>query len=291
MLQRREQGSTEEAYGATPTAGLRIPGSIRALMERFRHREQGSTEEDGSTQTEGFPSRILGGVKTLAARFRVRDAPGADIASGSPALPSAGNGTVNTYWLDPGFSYAVITRDKNSSLKYEVFEPALEPSEYILLNEAHDYIRDVFLFDSPREKNEVSLTYDDVVPILRRFAPKLAKDRIAVLHYYLQRNFQGFGRIDPLMHDDYLEDISCNGVGVPVYVYHRLYESMPTNITFKGDELNRFVLKIAQKADRQISLTTPLVDASPRRLPYPVTFSDIVPPGARSPSGSSAKTR
>ncbi|MDD4568421.1 MAG: type II/IV secretion system ATPase subunit, partial [Methanoculleus chikugoensis] len=246
-------------------------------MERFRHQEQGSTEEDGSTQTEGFPSRILGGVKTLAARFRARDAPGVDIAFDSPALPSAGDGTVNTYWLDPGFSYAVVTRDKNSSLKYEVFEPALEPSEYILLNEAHDYIRDVFLFDSPREKNEISLTYDDVVPILRRFAPKLAKDRIAVLHYYLQRNFQGFARIDPLMHDDYLEDISCNGVGVPVYVYHRLYESMPTNITFKGDELNRFVLKIAQKADRQISLTTPLVDAAlPDGSRIQLTFSDIV---------------
>ncbi|SCL74237.1 Pertussis toxin liberation protein H [Methanoculleus chikugoensis] len=277
MLQRREQGSTEEAYGATPTAGLRIPGSIKALTERFRHRDQGSTEENGSIPNGGVPSRILGGVKTLAARFRARDAPGAEIAFDSLALPSAGDGTVNTYWLDPGFSYAVVTRDKNSSLKYEVFEPALEPSEYILLNEAHDYIRDVFLFDSPREKNEISLTYDDVVPILRRFAPKLAKDRIAVLYYYLKRNFQGFGRIEPLMHDDYLEDISCNGVGVPVYVYHRLYESMPTNITFKGDELNRFVLKIAQKADRQISLTTPLVDASlPDGSRIQLTFSDIV---------------
>lgn len=70
VLQRREQGSTEETYGATPTAGLRIPGSIRALMERFRHREQGSTEEDESTPNGGVPSRILGGVKTLAARFR-----------------------------------------------------------------------------------------------------------------------------------------------------------------------------------------------------------------------------
>ncbi|WP_054847429.1 hypothetical protein [Methanoculleus chikugoensis] len=133
-----------------------------------------------------------------------------------------------------------------------------------------------------------------MVPILRRFAPKLAKDRIGVLYYYLKRNFQGFARIDPLMHDDYLEDISCNGVGVPVYVYHRLYESMPTNITFKGDELNRFVLKIAQKADRQISLTTPLVDAAlPDGSRIQLTFSDIVSTrgGARSPSGSSAKTR
>ena len=276
MLQRREQGSTEEAGGATPTSRLRIPGSIKALTERFRREEQGSTEEaDGGTPTGRL--RMPGRVRALTARFGARNTPEADAASTSPVLPPGGDGVVNTYWLSPGLAYAVITRDKNSSLKYEVFEPALEPSEYILLTEAHDYIRDVFLFDSPREKNEVNLTYDDVVPILRRFAPKLAEDRIGVLHYYLQRNFQGFGRIDPLMQDDYLEDLSCNGVGTPVYVYHRLYESMPTNITFVGDELNRFVLKIAQKADRQISLTTPLVDAAlPDGSRIQLTFSDIV---------------
>ena len=275
MLRRREQSSTEEADGSTSTERFRIPGGIRALTERFRRKEQGSTEEAGAAPAAGL--RLPGSFRVLAARFRATGAPAVDTAPEPPILPTSGNGAINTYWLSPGLAYAVITRDENSSLKYEVFEPALEPSEYILLNEAHDYIRDVFLFDSPREKSEINLPYDDVVPILRQFAPRLTRDRIGVLYYYLKRNFQGFGRIDPLMHDDYLEDISCNGVGTPVYVYHRLYESMPTNIAFMGDELNRFVLKIAQKADRQISLTTPLVDAAlPDGSRIQLTFSDIV---------------
>ena len=245
----------------------------------LRRQNKSKTNGEGETpSTTRSPFRIPKSLETLAARIRIRrDHTCVSSAPGSPTLPAVGNGTVKTYWLDPGFSYAVVTRDKSSCLRSEVFEPTMETSEYILLNEANDYIRDVFLFDSPREKNEIDLAYDDVVPILRRFASGLTEDRIKVLYYYLRRNFQGFGRIDPLMHDDYLEDISCNGAGIPVYVYHRLYESMPTNISFVGDELNRFVLKIAQKADRQISLTTPLVDASlPDGSRIQLTFSDIV---------------
>lgn len=248
------------------------------MIPLLHRREQDSTEEGGNTLTVGSPFRVFERFGTLAARIRARrDARATELSPDGPVLPPVGDGVIASYWLNPGFSYAVITRDINSSLRYEMVEPALEPSEYLLLNEAHEYIRDVFLFDSPKSKKEIELAYNDVVPILRRFAPKLAEGRIDVLYYYLKRNFQGFGRIDPLMHDDFLEDISCNGIGIPVYVYHRRYASMPTNIAFAGDELNRFVLKIAQKADRQISLTTPLVDASlPDGSRIQLTFSDIV---------------
>ncbi|MCC7555548.1 MAG: type II/IV secretion system ATPase subunit [Methanoculleus marisnigri] len=247
-------------------------------MTLLRHRGQDLTENGGTTPSSGFPFRILDSIKTLGARIRARqDARTADKTPDSPALPAVGDGTIASYWLQSGFSYAAITKDSNSSLSYRVFEPALKPSEYILLNEAHEYIRDVLLFDSPREKNEIDLAYSDVVPIVRRFSPRLAEDRVGVLHYYLKRNFQGFGRIDPLMYDDQIEDLSCNGIGIPVYIYHRRYGSMPTNITFAGDELNRFVLKVAQKADRQISLTTPLVDAAlPDGSRVQLTFSNIV---------------
>ncbi len=218
-------------------------------------------------------------MRALTARLRKQGTSVADtILFDVPPLPvAAGNGGIASYWLNPGFTYTVINRDTTSSLRYEVTEPELNTSEYIILNEAHEYIRDVFLFDSPRKKEEIDLTYDETAPIIQRFAPQLANDRINVLHYYLRRNFRGYGRIDPLMYDDHIEDISCNGAGIPVYIYHRRYGSMPTNIVFEGDELNRFVLKVAQKADRQISLTTPLVDASlPDGSRVQLTFSDIV---------------
>lgn len=81
--------------------------------------------------------------------------------------------------------------------------------------------------------------------------------------YYIEREIAGFGPLNPLMLDPNLEDISCNGVGVPIYVYHRKYESMPTNIVFQTQEdLDSYVVKLAHMAGKHISVAFPILDAS-----------------------------
>jgi len=81
--------------------------------------------------------------------------------------------------------------------------------------------------------------------------------------YYIEREIAGFGPINPLMLDPNLEDISCNGVGVPIYVYHRKYESMPTNIVFQTQEdLDSYVVKLAHMSGKHISVAFPILDAS-----------------------------
>ncbi|PWV37186.1 MAG: protein kinase [Desulfurococcaceae archaeon] len=81
--------------------------------------------------------------------------------------------------------------------------------------------------------------------------------------YYIEREVKGFGPINVLMLDPNLEDISCNGVGLPIYVYHRKYESMPTNIIFQNEEdLSSFVIKLAHMAGKHISVAFPVLDAS-----------------------------
>lgn len=80
--------------------------------------------------------------------------------------------------------------------------------------------------------------------------------------YYIERNILGYDVLDPLMKDPFIEDISCNGVGYPIYVWHRKYESIPTNFWFTSHEsLDRFVLKLAHKAGKHISVAFPVLDA------------------------------
>jgi len=80
--------------------------------------------------------------------------------------------------------------------------------------------------------------------------------------YYLIRDTVGYGVIDPLMKDEYIEDISCDGIGKPVYVWHQKYESIPTNIKFTLDsELDKMVLRLAHKAGKHISVAFPILDA------------------------------
>lgn len=181
------------------------------------------------------------------------------------------------YWLYQPHAYAVILQDKNKERLYRVIEPELTPRERIILEETHETLRDVLVYDKPVSRGDLFLEYGEVAKIVRTYDPKIHDDRLSVIYYYLRRNLNGYGKIDPLMYDELLEDISCNGHDLPVYIHHRYYGSIPTSIRFESEELNRFVLKLSQKADKQVSLTSPLLDASlPNGSRAQITYSDVV---------------
>ena len=81
--------------------------------------------------------------------------------------------------------------------------------------------------------------------------------------YHAQRNLVGFGRIDALMRDPNIEDISCDGVEKPVYIWHRRYENLETNLVFHDDqEVDDAVVKLVHMAGKHVSSAFPIVDAS-----------------------------
>ncbi len=87
---------------------------------------------------------------------------------------------------------------------------------------------------------------------------KKARDKI---YYHLFRDFTGFGRIDVLMGDDEIEDISCDGASVPVFIYHKKFDEMTTSVKFEDNkELDSFVVRLAQVCGKQISIYSPIVD-------------------------------
>ncbi|MCL4336220.1 MAG: type II/IV secretion system ATPase subunit [Candidatus Thermoplasmatota archaeon] len=81
--------------------------------------------------------------------------------------------------------------------------------------------------------------------------------------YYLDRFYVGMDRIQPLMRDPRIEDISCESAGSPVYVFLKEYGYIPTNISFESeDTLNTFIRKLVQSGGKQISVSTPIVETS-----------------------------
>ena len=181
------------------------------------------------------------------------------------------------YWIIPSFSYIKIIRAGNAGFTYTVVEPSVSQKEKTILRETYVYLRDIIIFNAPKDSTENHLDPAIVTPIIRQFNPMIADDRLAILYYYLKRDLSGYGPLDPLMHDPSLEDLSCNGNDLPVFVFHRDYGSLPTSVVFHEDELNQFVLKLAQKANKQISLSNPMVDATlPGGARVQVTYSNIV---------------
>ncbi|MEM3230905.1 MAG: type II/IV secretion system ATPase subunit [Metallosphaera sp.] len=96
------------------------------------------------------------------------------------------------------------------------------------------------------------------------------KGKVAL--YYLLRNMFGYNVLTPLLADNKVEDISCSGIGLPVYVYHREYDYVPTNLTItesmkvldkeiSGSELlDQIVLRLISLSGKTVSIATPIAD-------------------------------
>ena len=54
------------------------------------------------------------------------------------------------------------------------------------------------------------------------------------IFYYLFRDFIGLNEIEALMRDFFIEDIECNGINTPIYIIHRIYRNIKTNIQFNN---------------------------------------------------------
>ncbi|MFH0956718.1 MAG: type II/IV secretion system ATPase subunit, partial [Candidatus Aenigmatarchaeota archaeon] len=91
------------------------------------------------------------------------------------------------------------------------------------------------------------------------------RTRVPVLQYHIEKEIFGLGTIEPLMKDPEIEDISCDGERVPIYIYHRNPKLGPlrTNLWFENSlDLDSFILKLAQKCGKSISVADPLLDAA-----------------------------
>ena len=104
------------------------------------------------------------------------------------------------------------------------------------------------------EKNKIDEKTTEHLKITEELttAEKESKDKI---YYHIFRGFLGYGRIDIIMEDEGIEDISCDGHHVPIFIYHKKYDEVTTNVMFDDEnELNSFVVRLAQICGKQISI-------------------------------------
>jgi flagellar protein FlaI len=171
------------------------------------------------------------------------------------------------YSIKEPYTYAAIVKDpETQKIRYEVIEPTLKKEEENLLKEIKAFLMeeiDVNLKEiETREKAENYLK-EKTREIIKKYRIKVPEEAVDKLTYYIVRDFVGYGKIDPLMRDHLIEDISADGVNIPIYVWHRVYESIPTNVVFRDEaELNSFIIRLAYLAGKNISIASPILDAS-----------------------------
>jgi len=171
---------------------------------------------------------------------------------------------IDRYWVNEPYAFTVILHNtERDNLWYQVVEPHLGAFEMDFLEEIRSRLRDALLVeDIKREEDKEEILVKNVRSIVRDYAIDVDVPTLEKILYYTVRDFIKFGKLDALMHDSTIEDVSCNGFDIPIYLYHKKYLNIPTSVVFEEDELDSFIIRLAQRSGKHISIAEPMVDAA-----------------------------
>ena len=177
--------------------------------------------------------------------------------------------------------------------QYDVVRQNYTPQEKILLGELRENLVDLAISSGENfQPNEMKLLNDIKSFLFIRLRENnenydISNEYLDSLAHKLLRDIIGYGEIDPLIQDDNLEEIMINGIDKPVFVYHRKYGMMKTNITFSDEkELTDLIDSIARQINRRIDQESPILDG---RLIDGSRINATIPPV--SPDGPSLTIR
>jgi len=165
------------------------------------------------------------------------------------------------------FAYAHIVWDqKERQLKYFLEEPELSDKERKFLDKISTTLMDLIEVGLTSIKSTPqAMVYleEQIKKVLKELSVPIAADQYVRTMYYIFRNYVGLNKIEPLLRDPWLEDIGCDGVGIPLYVVHRRYGSIRTNIVYdKIETLREFVIKLSERCGRYVSYAEPILDGT-----------------------------
>ena len=129
----------------------------------------------------------------------------------------------------------------------------------------------------PKERRDVFLR--EVLRIIET-SPELGVPEAKKKEYatIVVRDMVGYGDMDFLIMDDFLEEIMIIGPKKPTYVFHRKHGMLKSNIKFETDkEIQNIVDKIAREVGRRVDINNPLLDA---RLADGSRVNATIPPAS-----------
>lgn len=98
--------------------------------------------------------------------------------------------------------------------------------------------------------------------VAKEFFPRLDEEKIKTFSGRLTHQMYGLGRIEILLQDDDLEEIVINSADEPVWVYHREFGWLKTNIELESEEqIYNYSSIIGRRIGKQITNLQPLMDA------------------------------
>jgi archaeal flagellar protein FlaI len=203
------------------------------------------------------------GIEALETKAKVRDT---NLPTTIPPIMDPNVEEVEVRPINEPYSYVRVTYNKETNeFNYEVIEPQLDEDEKQLLAHIKETLRRTleYKFESSTSGEKEEYLRRSIDALLISSGAKMSELSKQRLLYYLVRDFIGYGKLDVMMIDPQIEDISLDGTRVPLYIFHRKHQSMRSNVMFDTDEeSDAYIIQTAQKCGKTISVADPLLDAT-----------------------------
>lgn len=253
----------------------KLPEEIKSLWEKtikeIAEEEKGEIEEFEETpmfifKKEPFYRRVINAFKTK--EYEVEEY---NVAIHGPLVDitldkESGFEEVEFFEINPPYCYVRISYNPElHEYQYQVLEPEFEEEELKLFRMIKERIAEVLHAHLKSMSRDVAEEYlrKNVNKFLVDYRIRLTTLTREKIMYYIIRDYLGYGEIDAMMRDGLIEDISCDGPDTPVYIYHKKYESIASNVMFPTDEdLDPLSIRLAQICGKHISIANPLLDAT-----------------------------
>lgn len=166
--------------------------------------------------------------------------------------------------------------------QYDIVKQNYTPEEKILLGEIRENLVDLAISSGENfQPNEKKLLNDIKTFLFERISSDYPNNNIS--NEYLDRlslkflrDIIGYGKIDSIIQDDELEEIMIIGTNKPVFVYHRKFGMMKTNIIYDDEqELLDLIDSMARQINRRIDKESPILDG---RLSDGSRINATIPP-------------
>ncbi|MGD0405712.1 MAG: type II/IV secretion system ATPase subunit [Candidatus Bathyarchaeia archaeon] len=194
---------------------------------------------------------------------------------------------IESYPLNPPFSYAWLFQDDSEgSYFYVVDELPMSRAE----RESYKQLKNILEYElkAPRIDETLVDSFHRQLPAILEEHQKALEGANQVglrkIIYYLEKDLIGYGKIEGLINDPLIEDISCLGTNKPIYIYHRKYANARTNIIFTDEEeLDDFITRVVHRQGKHVSIAHPIVDVTlPGKHRLAISFGKETTPAGTS---------
>ncbi|MGH9993086.1 MAG: type II/IV secretion system ATPase subunit [Nitrososphaera sp.] len=240
--------------------------------------KENNRDAGGKKEHQGKKSFSLFGKKSSMEELKKKVGPNVTppISADPKAVEAFRVHAIERYAVKEPMLYVTIARDDIGSLVYLIEEPVLTEEETMVYSRLMDVLQ--YELKAPYDGIDPKKYFDEQAKkIITKYAmsmgitPNVTWNKV---YYYITRDMVGFGPLEAIMSDPNVEDLSIDGTGKDVYIWHKKYESLRSNLSFKTDKgLDDTIIRLVHMSGKHISTAYPIVDATlPGRHRLVATF-------------------